>query len=209
MTDKPNTLTMKQFTLFFLLVFASATAVASIEPQDLTVQHDVTSSTIIIRSTVALPLAAVFEITDAFGNLVHTDSVAKGDFVNKRFKAVMFADRTYTIAITDQAGKTTLSLKMNSPLAIIKTMKAKHVVYPTMDFRSDRTLILAYENQSGQRVDIKIANDKGETVFKDQVSSGTEDIHRAYRLDQLQSGAYQLIVSSRDVKNHTTAFALR
>ncbi|MFT4751960.1 MAG: hypothetical protein ACJATN_002785 [Neolewinella sp.] len=209
MTDKLNPLKMKLFATFFLLIFATASAIASIEPQDLTIQQDVTSSTIVIRSTVALPLAAAFEITDALGNLVYTASVAKGDFVNKRFKSVMFSDRAYTIDITDQAGKTTLSLKMNSQSAIDNTIKVKHVVYPTMNFRSDRTLILAYENLSKQRVNIKIANDRGETVFTDQVSSGTEEVHRAYQLDQLQSGAYQLIVSSRDVKNHTTAFALR
>jgi|AntRauTorckE5430_2_1112549.scaffolds.fasta_scaffold00003_29 hypothetical protein len=209
MTDKLNPLKMKLFATFFLLIFATASAIASIEPQDLTIQQDITSSTIIIRSTVALPLAAAFEITDALGNLVYTASLAKGDFVNKRFKSVMFSDRAYTIDITDQAGKTTLSLKMNSQSAIDNTIKVKHVVYPTMNFRSGRTLILAYENLSKQRVNIKIANDRGETVFMDQVSSGTEEVHRAYQLDQLQSGAYQLIVSSRDVKNHTTAFALR
>ncbi|TXF91287.1 hypothetical protein FUA23_03425 [Neolewinella aurantiaca] len=199
---------MKVFTTFLILILATASAFASIDPQDLTVQRDVTSGTIVMRSTVALSQAASFEITDAFGNVVYVDSVAKGDFVNKRFKEVLFSGNTYNIIVTDKMGKTTLPLKMNAKYSIAKVDKATHLVYPTMNFKSDRTMVVAYTNKTGKRVDIKIANDKGETVFTDQVS-GPEDIRRAYQLDQLQSGAYQLIVSSGDVKNHTTAFALQ
>jgi len=199
---------MKLFTTIFLLVFAAATASASIEPQDMTVQRDVTSGTLIFRSTVALPQAALFEITDPFGNIIYADSVAKGDFVNKRFQAVVFTASAYKLTISDQAGKTTLPLKMNAKGSLVNAGKAKHIVYPTMNFRSDRTLVVAYANKSGQRVDIKIANQQGQTVFQDHVT-GAEGVRRAYQLDKLQSGDYQLIVSSRDVKNHTTAFALR
>lgn len=201
---------MKLFTTIFLLVFAAATALASIEPQDLTVQRDVTSGTLIFRSTVAFSHAAAFELTDPFGNVVFTDSVAKGEFVNKRFQEAMFTASAYKVTITDKVGQTTLPLKMNAEESLVNAAKVKRYLFPTMNFRSDRTLVVAYANQSGQRVNIKIANEKGETVFTDQVSgTGTEGIHRAYQLDKLQSGAYQLIVSSRDVKNHTTAFALR
>lgn len=209
MTDKSNPPTMKLFTTIFFLVFATASALASINPQDLTVQQDITSGTIVFRSTIALPIASAFEITDAFGNIIFVDSIAKGQFVNKRFKAHMFTSNTYNVIISSDAGKTTLPLKMTDKGAIANTAKAKHLLYPTMNFRSDRTLVVAYGNKSGKRVDITIANHRGETVFTDQVSSSSEGIRRAYKLDQLQSGAYQLIVSSRDVKNHTTAFALR
>jgi len=67
-----------------------------------------------------------------------------------------------------------------------------------MNFHADRTMVVAYDNKSGQRVDIKIANAKGQTVFSDKVS-GVEGVRRAYQLDKLQSGDYKLIVSSRDV----------
>jgi hypothetical protein len=200
---------MKLFTTIFLLVFATASALASIDPQDLTVQQDVTSGTIIFRSTIALPVASAFKIADAYGNIVHTDSIAKGDFVNKRFKAQLLMSNTYNVIISSQAGKTTVPIKLTSKGIIANIEKAKYLVYPTMNFRSDRTLVVAYDNKSGKRVDIKIANDKGETIFTDQVASSTTGIHRSYELGKLQSGAYQLIVSSRDVKNHTTAFALR
>lgn len=209
MTDKPNPPNMKLFITFLLLVFATASALASIEPQDLTIQQDVTSGTLVFRSTIALQIAYAFKINDAFGNLVYSDSIAKGEFVSKRFKTHMFTSHTYNVIISSNAGKTTMPLKMTAKGAIVNTAKAKHLIYPTMNFPSGRTLVVAYDNKSGQRVDIKIANDKGETVFTDQVSSGTEDVRRAYQLDQLQSGAYHLIVSSRDVKNYTTAFALR
>lgn len=208
MTDKSNPPMMKLFTTILLLVFAAATATASISPQDLTVQHDVTSGTIVFRSTVAMPHAAAFELSDVNGNIIHLDSVAKGDFVNKRFKAVSFTGSNYKVTISDKMGQTTLPLKLNAKDGIVNANKAKHIFFPTLDFHADRTMVVAYDNKSGQRVDIKIANAKGKTVFSDQVS-GVEGVRRAYQLDQLQSGDYKLIVSSRDVKNHTTAFALR
>ncbi len=199
---------MKLFTTIFLLVFAAASAFASIEPQDITVQRDVTSGTLIFRSTIAMPLVAVFELKDNSGNVVFTDSVAKGDFINKRFKAALFPSNTYKIVVSDETGQTTLPIKVSTNGLVVNTAKAKHLSYPTMNFHTERTLVVAYNNKSKQRVDIKIANHKGQTVFSDQVS-GTEGVRRAYQLDQLESGDYQLIVSSRDVKNYTTAFALR
>jgi len=199
---------MKLFTTILLLVFSVATAAAAIEPQDKTVQRDVTSGTLIFRSTIAMPQAAAFELTDALGNVIHLDSVAKGAFLNKRFKAAVFTANTYKVVISDKIGQTILPLKVNTKGAVVNADKVKHLVYPTMNFHADRTMVVAYDNKSGQRVDIKIANAKGQTVFSDKVS-GVEGVRRAYQLDKLQSGDYKLIVSSRDVKNHTTAFALR
>ncbi len=199
---------MKLFTTILLLVFSVATAAAAIEPQDITVQRDVTSGTLIFRSTIAMPQAAAFELTDALGNVIHLDSVAKGAFLNKRFKAAVFTANTYKVVISDKIGQTILPLKVNTKGAVVNADKVKHLVYPTMNFHADRTMVVAYDNKSGQRVDIKIANAKGQTVFSDKVS-GVEGVRRAYQLDKLQSGDYKLIVSSRDVKNHTTAFALR
>jgi len=198
---------MKLFTTIFLLVFALASASASIAPQDITVQRDVTSGTIIFRSTVAVPHSATFELTDASGNLIHTCSVAKGDFVNKRFRAVSFTGSDYRVTISDKEGQTILPLKLDPQGAFVQSNKVKHLLYPTMNFRSERTLVVAYANKSKKRVDIKIATAEGQTVFSDKASG--EGVRRAYQLDKLQSGNYQLIVSSGDVKNHTTAFALR
>jgi len=90
---------MKLFTTILLLVFSVATAAAAIEPQDITVQRDVTSGTLIFRSTIAMPQAAAFELTDALGNVIHLDSVAKGAFLNKRFKAAVFTANTYKEAL--------------------------------------------------------------------------------------------------------------
>jgi hypothetical protein len=200
---------MKLFTTILLLVFAAATVVASVPPQDITVQYDVTSGTIVFRSTVALSHAAAFKLTDGNGNVVYKDSIAKEGFLNKRFKmAALGRSDYYKVTISDEVGETSLPIKVSAKEVVVNTNKAKHLFYPTLNFHSDRTLIVAYANKSKKRVDIKIATAQGQTVFSDQVS-GTEGVRRAYQLDQLRSGDYQLIVSSGDVKNHTTAFALR
>ena len=199
---------MKLVTTLFLLVFAAATATASIEPQDLTVQRDVTSGTLIFRSTIALEQDAAMSLVDNFGNTIYTDSVAKGKFINKRFPAGVFTATSYQLVVSDQAGRTVLPLKVSDKGVAANFEKAKHLLFPTMDFHSERTLVVACENAGGNRVDIKIADAEGKTVFTDKVS-GSEGVRRAYQLDRLKSGQYQLIVSTRDVKNHTTAFALR
>jgi len=197
---------MKLLTTILTLILATATALASIDPQDLTVQRDVTSGTVIFRSTIALPAATEVAIADNFGKVIYTDSVGGGNFLNKRFPVSSFSGNSYSLILSDKIGRTTLPLKLDSKRGVVVTEKIQHVIYPSIDLRAERTLIVDFENKSGRRVDIKIANQKGETVFTDSVNGN--DVSRAYRLDELNAGDYQVIVSARDVKNHTTAFAL-
>lgn len=197
---------MKLLTTILTLILATATAMASIDPQDLTVQRDVTSGTVIFRSTIELPAATEVAIADNYGNVIYTDSVRGGNFLNKRFPVSSFSGNSYSLILSDKIGRTTLPLKLDGKRGVVVTEKIQHVIYPSIDLRSERTLVVDFENKSGRRVDIKIANRKGETVFTDSVNGN--DVSRAYRLDELNAGDYQVIVSARDVKNHTTAFAL-
>lgn len=199
---------MKLFTTIFVLIFATASAVASIDPLDLTVQRDVTSGTLIIRSTVGLEKAALVEIFDDLENLLHTDTVIEGDFINKRFNVAGFGRNDLKLVVTDEKGRTTLPIKLTARGNVADAAKAEQLIFPRVDLRAERMLVIDYKNKGGRRVDITISNTEGETVFSDTVN-GKEEVQRAYRLDQLADGNYNLIVSARDVKNHTTAFALR
>lgn len=199
---------MKLFTTILLLIFASASAVASVDPLDLTVQRDVTNGTLVIRSIVGLERAASFEVYDDLSNLVHTDSVIKGDFINKRFPIAGFVRKTYRVVITDTRGRTTLPLRMTTSGNILNLKDATVLIFPRVDLRAERMLVIDYTNKGGRRVEISIANNVGDVVFSDVVN-GKEEVQRAYQLNQLADGDYQLIVSARDVKNHATAFALR
>lgn len=197
---------MKLLITILTIILATGSALASVDPQDLTVQHDVTSGTIVFRSTVALPFAAEVAIADAFGQVIYTDSVARGTFLNKRFPVSSFSSNNYSLIISDEQGRTSLPLRFNNEKGIALTNKARHLLYPSIDLRAERTLVVDYQNKSGRRVDIKIANLEGETLFTDFADGN--DVSRAYRLDKFNAGDYQVIVSGRDVKNHTMAFAL-
>lgn len=199
---------MKLFTTIFVLIFATAPAMASIDPLDLTVQRDVTSGTLIIRSTVSLEQAALVELYDDLDNVLHSDTVLAGDFINKRFHLAGFGRNNLKLVVTDGRGRTTQPIRLASTGNLAEVAAASKLLFPRVDLRAERMLVIDYKNKGGRRVDITISNTEGETVFSDSVS-GKEDVQRAYRLDQLADGDYQLIFSARDVKNHTTAFALR
>lgn len=201
--------TMKVHIILLFLFFASATALASIDPQDLTIQRDVTSNTIIIRSTIALEQLSELRLVDHIGNIVFATSIAAGDFINKRFPIAPFTADKYELIFTDQRGKTMVPMHLKaSDGNLAQLAKATRQMYPRVTLRAERSLVVDYVNTSGKRVDISIANKDGKTVFSDQVS-GETSVQRAYQLDQLACGDYQLIVSARDVKRHSTAFALR
>lgn len=199
---------MKLLTTIFVLVFASATAFASIDPLDITVQRDVTSGTLIIRSIVGVEHAALVEIYDDLDNRLYADTVVAGGFINKRFPLQGFGRDKLFLIITDEEGRTTQPIKLKTNGNLAEAANAQHLLFPKVDLRDQRMLVVDYKNRGGHRVDITIANTAGETVFSDSVN-GREEVQRAYRLDQLAEGDYQLIVSARDVKKHTTAFALR
>lgn len=198
---------MKLFLTLLALLTASLAALASPEPQDVTVQRDVTSQTMIVRSTVALSQATAFRIVDAHGTAVYTDSVRAGDYINKRFPLAALPGHRYAIEITDGAGRTVLPFRPRARGRIALLTEAKHDVYPHIDLRAERTLVVDCDNATGRRVDIRIKNQAGHTVFTDSVT-GVTAVQRAYRLDRLNAGEYQVIVSGRDVADHSMAIAL-
>jgi hypothetical protein len=199
---------MKLVTTIFVLLFATASAQASVNPLDLTAQRDITNETLIIRSIVGLERAASIEVFDDLGNLLFADSVGAGNFINRRFSTKSFVRSTYSLVITDTRGRTTQLLRMNVAGNLLSPDDAEVLLFPRVDLRAERMLVLDYTNKGGRRVNITIANKEGDVVFSDVVN-GKEEVQRAYRLDQLADGDYHLIVSARDVKNHATAFALR
>jgi hypothetical protein len=199
---------MKLLTTIFVLMFATAAALASVNPLDLTAQRDVTSETLVIRSIVGLKYAALFEVYDDVGNVLYSDTVIAGDFINKRFPVAAFVRNTYKLVITDTRGRTTQPLRMDTKGNLLDYTTAEVLLFPRVDLRAERMLVIGYTNKGGRRVNISIADTNGDIVFSDVVN-GKEEVQRAYRLDQLADGNYQLIVSARDVKNHATAFALR
>lgn len=200
---------MKVHIILLFLIFASATALASIDPQDLTIQRDVTSNSIVIRSTIALEQLSELRLVDPFGNVVFTSSIPAGSFVNKRFSIAPFTAANYELTLADQSGITTVPMRLGATTGNLADFaNASRKLYPRVDLRAERTLVVDYNNVSGKRVNISIANEAGKTVFSDQVS-GEKTVQRAYKLDQLESGDYQLIVSASDVKRHSTAFALQ
>jgi hypothetical protein len=199
---------MRLIILIFVLLFATTGAQASIDPLDLTAQRDVTGGTLVIRSIVGLERAASFQVYDDLDNLLFTDAISAGDFINKRFTTATFVRNTYKLVITDTRGRTTLLLRMNGSSNLLDLNDAKVLLFPRVDLRAERMLVLDYTNTGGRRVNISITNTNGDIVFSDVVN-GKEEVQRAYRLDQLADGDYQLIVSARDVKHHATAFALR
>jgi len=189
-------------------MFATAPAMASVNPLDLTAMRDLTNGTLVIRSIVGLENAASFEIYDDIGNVLFSDSVVAGDFINKRFPAAAFVRNTYKLVITDTRGRTTQPLRMDTKGNLLDHTTAEVLLFPRVDLRAERMLVIGYTNKGGRRVNISIADRNGDIVFSDVVN-GKEEVQRAYRLDQLAVGNYQLIVSARDMKNHATDFALR
>jgi len=186
------------------LLLATASLLASVDPRDLTVQHDVTSATVIFRSTIPLPENSEVAIANRYGTAIYSDSVAAGNYLNKRFPVSSFNENNYSLVLTDKTGRTIMPLRFNSDKGLVVTDRVKQIVFPSIDLRSERTLVVDYQNQTGRRVNIKIANLEGETLFSDSVNGN--DIVRAYQLDRLNAGNYQVIVSTRDIKNHTMAF---
>jgi hypothetical protein len=199
---------MRLVTIIFVLLFATTSVQASVNPLDLTAQRDITSGTLIIRSIVGLERTASIEVFDDLNNLLFADSVVAGDFINRRFSTKSFVRSTYKLVITDTRGRTTQLIRMNVPGNLLSPEDAEVLLFPRVDLRAERMLVLDYTNKGGRRVNISIANTEGDIVFSDVVN-GKEEVQRAYRLDQLADGDYHLIVSARDVKNHATAFALR
>ena len=191
-----------------MFLFATASAQASVNPLDLTAQRDVTGGTLVIRSIVELKRAASFKVFDDLGNLLFADSVDAGNFINKRFSNTAFVRNTYKLVITDTRGRTTQLIRMNATGNLLSPDDAEVLLFPRIHLRAERMLVLDYTNKGGRRVNISITDTNGDLVFSDVVN-GKEKIQRAYRLDQLANGDYQLIVSTRGVKSHATAFALR
>lgn len=198
---------MKLLTSILLVAFASTTVLASIDPQDITVQRDPTSQTLIVRTTIALDRAAAFTLTDADGRTIYTDSVGAGQFVNKRFPLNAFPQRDYELTISDRRGATTQPFRPHAQGGVTDRSQAQRLAYPRIDLRDERTLVVDYRNQSGKRVSIRLADQAGNTVFSDKVE-GTA-VQRSYRLTNLDRGDYQVTVNGRDLKDYTTAIALR
>ncbi len=199
---------MKLLTTILALIFATATAVAAINPVDLTIQRDVTSGTIVFRSVIPMEFSAKYLIEDTHGNTVFNGQLNAGDFLNKRFREAGFTSTKYRLVVTDTVGRTTLPFQVNTTGQLVDFTGADQLYFPRVDLRDERMLVLDYNNKSGQRVDIRIANNDGDTVFSDSVS-GTKNVQRAYRLNKLAEGNYQMIVSGRELKDYTLAFALR
>lgn len=197
---------MKYILTLLTLFFASATALASIDPQDLTIQRDPTSGTLIVRTTVAVDQDAAFRVLDRRGNAVYNDSVRAGGFVNKRFPLTAFPPGSYTVELTDQMGATTWPLRPRGNGPVTDLAAAVRVTYPRIDLRDERTLVVDYANRDGKRVSIRIADAAGRTVFSDQVDG---KVQRAYRLDQLALGDYRVVVDGRSLKTYTQDIALR
>ncbi|MEM9930080.1 MAG: hypothetical protein AAF840_09700 [Bacteroidota bacterium] len=199
---------MKLLTTIFIFFLATAAAFASIHPEDLTVQRDVTSGTLVFRSIIPMENTAKVQIVDWFGNAIYSGTLNQGDFLNKRFREAGFKSKSYRLIITDTVGRTTLPFQLRPSGQLVDLAKADCLAFPQVDIRDERMLVVDYKNKSGKRVDIRIANREGETVFSDSVN-GTKNVQRAYQLNQLSEGDYQIIVSARELKDYTLAFALR
>ncbi len=198
----------KVITTLLVLIFATAAAVAAISPFDLTIQRDVTSGTIVFRSTIPMDYAASILIEDLFGNALYEGRLNRGDFLNKRFREAGFTSKNYRLVVVDTLGQTTLPFQLRPAGQLVDFAAADQLFFPRVDLRAERMLVVDYNNKSGRRVDIRIANTDGETVFSDSVN-GTKNVQRAYQLNQLSEGDYQVTVSARDIKDYTLAFALR
>ena len=198
---------MKLLTSLLLTLLASTTVLASIDPQDLTVQSDPTSQTMIVRTIIPLEQDAALTLTDRNGRVVYKDSVPAGDFINKRFPLKVLNCTEYRLTISDRRGETVQPIRPQNKERIANPAEASRRSFPSVDLHDERTLVVGYANQTGKRVQIRIDDQKGKTVLTDEVDGTT--VQRSYQLNRLTSGNYRVTINARDVKNYSTAIALR
>ena len=179
---------------------------ASVDPYDVVVVEDPTNATVLFRTTVALPYATDLRLLDDGERVIYQQTVAAGAFVNLRLRRNGIPVGNYTLVFTDEKGKT------ECPFAIVRNAlaydfrEARQTIYPRVDLRDERLLVVNYDNDSGKRVNVRLTNEAGREVFSDKVAG--ESIRRSYQLNELAAGTYTVTVSSTDVKNYTAAIAL-
>ncbi|MEL7159786.1 MAG: hypothetical protein AAFN92_03435 [Bacteroidota bacterium] len=198
---------MKNVLLTFLTaLFATATAMASIDPYDLIVRADVTNGSFVVRTTTTVPATATIEILTAAGTTVYNGTLPAGHYLNKRFPLASLQLGTYKLVFTDSLGQTVQPLLVTKKNIRQDPTKARRQLFPRVKLQDDRLLVVRYRSNTDHRVNIEVANRAGQTVFADRVDGPA--IKRAYQLDKLAAGDYYVTVSSRNVKRHTTAIAL-
>lgn len=197
---------MKVLTTLMVLFLTNLGLGAAIDPYDLVVLEDPTTSTIVIRSTIPLKETTEMSIIDQQGGYAFRQQLVGDAYLNKRFSRQGIPNGEYTLVFQDSKGKTEVPFKVSNQTVIANLTEASHVAYPSVRLHQERMLVVNYKNESGKRVDLRLFNAEGQEVFSEKVAGAT--IRRSYQLNQLEPGAYTLSVSSRSIKNYTAAIAL-
>lgn len=194
--------------LFALLLLAtnSVGLFASVNPYDIIVRVDVSSETFVIRATVPMTAETKIDLLNENGIGLYNGTIAADHYLNKRFPLASLSDGKYQLVLSDSYGRTVQPLVVRKGLIEQDVSLAEHLLYPRVDLREERLMVVNYTNKAGSRMNISLADDSGQTVFEDQVKG--EVIKRAYQLDKLEAGAYYVTFSSRDVRKHIVAIAL-
>lgn len=194
-------------TFLFTLLFATATVLsASVNPIDLVVQTDPTSHTLTLRTTISVEHPTTVKLVDKDGIILHTTKLAVGDYLNSRFQLSALPSGTYAVEVSDALGKTTQPLVLDAYGISADPALATRTYYPSVNL-DDKLLTINYLNRSGHRVNIRLADAKGNEVLTEQLAP-SPTVRRAYSLEKLPAGDYYVTVSSRDVPSYTTSLKL-
>lgn len=189
-----------------LLVTNSIGLSASVNPYDLIVRVDVSSGTFVIRASTPMVADTKIDLMNDNGIGLYNGTIAANHYLNKRFPLASLADGKYQLILTDSIGKTVQPLVVSKGQVIQDLALAKRQLFPRINLREERLLVVNYTNIEGSRMNISLTDDAGKTIFEDQAKG--EVIKRAYQLDKLEAGAYYVTFSSKTVRKHTVAFAL-
>lgn len=199
---------MKTLTTIVAVLLLSLGLGASVDPYDIIVVEDETNETVLFRSTIAFSHATTVTLESLLIGTIYSIDVATDGFLNSRIRKEGIPTGAYELVITDERGRTVIPFNLNNRSGLrCNYAEARNILYPTVNLKDERVLVVKYANESGKRVNLRLTNADGQEVFAVKLEG--ETIRRAYQLDQLEAGEYTVTVSSRHVKNYTAAIALQ
>ncbi|MCP9237120.1 hypothetical protein [Lewinella sp. JB7] len=197
---------MKTILLTLLLVTAAAVLPASVKPADLIVQADPASRTLTLRTTSGMDVPTTLKIIDENGLVLHTSQLDSGAYLSKRFQLDALPAGKYSVVLTDVVSTTSQPIVIDHQGVFADPALATRTYYPHVELKDD-LLTVNYLNHTGRSVYIRLYDQYGQEVIADR-RPGTAVVQRAYNLENLPTGEYFVMISSGDIKSHTTSLLL-
>ena len=204
--NKPSD--MRLFTVFIAILCLSTSVRASINPYDVVMATDPTSRTSVIRSTVPMGLDTKLELVTPRGVRYYDREITEGEFITLRFPANYLPTGKYVLRIFTERGRTSLPFEYRKRAIGYTPAEGLQTIYPGVDLRDDRRLIVSYPANEGSPLRVTLLNYAGEAVFTDRDNAGAAT-RKAYQLDNLSAGVYTLTIATEDMRLHSHELQLK